>query len=249
MDITFVMIRHVTKQLENSDKIWKCCYNSIRRFYKNKIIIIDNNSDYSIIENDIELVNCEVIRCNYYNSRLYSPFCQLLDIDFERAIIIHDGVIFQKMVDFTKFENVKFIWHFDTKQWDDIEIINHQLNSLSNNNNLIDRFNKKQFVGCMGCCLAITKDFLTKLEDTFMISKLKNIINNQNDAIAFERTIAILCFTLYPGLINDISFEDEIKHMVWGYRYNDYVNGIKKSNCSNVEVTNKSIIKIFGARK
>lgn len=46
------------------------------------------------------------------------------------------------MVDFTKFENVKFIWHFDTKQWDDIEIINHQLNSLSNNNNLIDRFNK-----------------------------------------------------------------------------------------------------------
>lgn len=79
----------------------------------------------------------------------------------------------------------------------------------------------------MGCCLAITKDFLKKIRRYFYDIKTKNIINNQNDAIAFERTIAILCFTLYPGLINDISFEDEIKHMVWGYRYNDYVNGIK----------------------
>ena len=62
MEIIFVILRHVTKELDNSDDIWKVCYRSIRQYYKsNKIIIIDNNSDYSIIKNDIELENCETI--------------------------------------------------------------------------------------------------------------------------------------------------------------------------------------------
>ena len=61
-DYTFVILRHVTKDLDDSCEIWKECYKSIRLFYSNKIIIIDNNSDYSIIKNNIELDNCEIIK-------------------------------------------------------------------------------------------------------------------------------------------------------------------------------------------
>jgi hypothetical protein len=255
-DYIFIILRHVTKDLKNSDEIWKICYKSIRQFYNNKIIIIDNNSDYSIIKNDIELDNCETINCEFYNSRLFSPFYELLNIDFDRAIIIHDGVIFQHFVDFSSFKNVKFIWHFDTKQYDNIGLIENQLNLLLNNNILFDIFKKKKYTGCMGCCLAITKKFLTNLEDSFKISNLKTNIKNQQDAMAFERTISILCFALYPDIINDLSFEGEIKYMVWGYNYNHYINKQKTFESIEwdtqkkvtIDITNKSIIKIFGAR-
>jgi len=253
----FVILRHVTKTLNNSDEIWKECYKSIRKFYDNKIIIIDNNSDYSIIKNNIKLDNCEIINCSIFNSRLFSPFYELLNINFEKAIIIHDGVIFQKFVDFSKFEDVKFIWHFNMKKYDDINLIKKQLSVLSNNNILFDIFKNNNFTGCMGCCLAITKDFLMKLENKFKISNLKNIIQNQTDAIAFERTLSLLCFSEKQNLIEDLSFEGEIKHMIWGYSYTDYINNktvfqVKDWETNenlSIDIKEKSIIKIFGARK
>ncbi len=128
MEPIFVILRHVTKELDNSDEIWKLCYKSIRQFYTtNKIIIIDNNSDFSIIKNDIELYNCEIINSSAFNSRLFSPFYELLNINFKKAIIIHDGVIFKKFVDFNNFEDIKYVWHFNTKQYDDIDLIGLQL--------------------------------------------------------------------------------------------------------------------------
>ena len=258
MEIIFVILRHVTKELDNSDDIWKVCYRSIRQYYKsNKIIIIDNNSDYSIIKNDIELENCETINCEFYNTRVYSPFYELLKIDFDRAVVIHDGVIFQKFVDFGKFENAKFIWNFDIKIYDNISLIESQISLLSSNDTLFDILRKKEYSGCMGCCLAITKVFLTKIETNFTLSNLKYNIKNQEDAIAFERTLSLMCFALHPNIIHDISFEGEIKKMVWGYGYDDFIN--KKKIFESIEwdtqkhvtidITDKSIIKIFGARK
>ena len=257
MNIIFVMIRHVTKNMLDSDKIWKESYTCIRKFYNNKIIIIDNNSDYNLIQNDITLENCDIIQCKYYNSRLFSPFYELLKIDFDRAIIIHDGVIFQKFVDFNLFDKVKFIWHFDIKQYDNINLIEKQLNLLTNNDILFDTFKNKKFTGCMGCCMAITKNFLNTLENTFNLSNLKDYIQNQDDAIAFERTISIACFGINQNLINDISFENEIKYMAWGYNYKHYINkqiffdSIEWDTKKKViiDISNKSIVKIFGARK
>ena len=83
---TFIILRHVTNRLKNADEIWKECYKSIRLFYTNKIIIIDNNSDYSIIKNDIDLDNCEIINSSVFESRLFSPFYELLHIDFNSLI-------------------------------------------------------------------------------------------------------------------------------------------------------------------
>jgi hypothetical protein len=143
------------------------------------------------------------------------------------------------------------------KKYDDINLIEKQLSVLTNNNELFNIFRQKQFVGCMGCCLAITKDFLLKLENKFKISNLKDIITNQQDAIAFERTISVLCFCEKQNLNNDLSFEGEIKFMVWGYSYSDYINKqiyFEQTEWDTnknivIDITPKSIIKIFGARK
>jgi hypothetical protein len=246
-EIIFVMIRHVTT---NTTEFWKESYKSIRKFYNNKIVIIDNNSDYNLVDN-ITLDNCEVIQSKIYESRLYSPYYELLSINFDRAVIIHDGTLFMKYVDFNLFNKVKYIWHFDTKLYDDHNIITKQLRILNNNNILFDTFYKKKYTGCMGCCMAITNDFLLELEDKFQISNLKDSILNQSDAIAFERTISILCETNYPEIINDISYEGEICNMVWGYNYSQYINNQKIFNSldKKIDISNKSIIKMFAARK
>jgi hypothetical protein len=129
------------------------------------------------------------------------------------------------------------------KTYDNVPIIKKQISYLNNNNILYKILENNQFIGCMGCCLAITKVFLTQLEVVFKISNLKDNINNQTDAIAFERTIAIMCFALNNTLKNDVSFEGDIKDMVWGYSYKDFINDKKIS-----KISKKLIIKIFGAR-
>ena len=253
----FVVLRKVSKSMENSDTVWQECYKSIRKFYNNKIIIIDNNSDNDTLTTSVHLENCEIINNKYYETRLFAPFHFLINFDFNRAIILHDGCIFQNFVDFSKFKNVKFIWHFDMKIYDDVNNINNQLNLLTNNDDLQNVFRKSNFTGCMGCCLAIEKEFLMHIEHKHKISNLVNIINNQESAIAFERTISIICFSLYPNLINDLSFEGEIKKMVWGYRYKHFVDNVKVFKCVEwdtqkeveIDISEKSIIKIFGARK
>lgn len=58
----FIITRHVTQDMKNCDEVWKECYKNIRKFYTNKIIIIDNNSDYDVLKEDILLENCEIIK-------------------------------------------------------------------------------------------------------------------------------------------------------------------------------------------
>jgi hypothetical protein len=240
--------------MDNSNDLWQECYKSIRQFYNNKIVIVDNNSDKTILNHDITLENCEIVYNEIYKTNLFSPYSFLINYDFERAIILHDGCIFQKFVDFSQFSNCKFIWHFDTKLYDNLYLIERQLNILENNQELIKIFREKRYTGCMGCCLGIDKKMLMELEKLYKISNLKNIIKNQEEAIAFERIISILCFSLYPNIIDDLSFEGEIKDMVWGYRYRDFMNKQKifKVNYEGyekeIDISTKSIIKIFGAR-
>jgi hypothetical protein len=254
-EIIFVIIRHVTKAMDNSNDIWQECYKSIRNFYNNKILIIDNNSDKKILNNDNIVENCEIVNNENYETRLFSPYLFLINYDFDRAIILHDGCIIQKYVDFSQFLNCKFIWHFDTRLYDNSYVIERQLNILENNEELNKIFREKKFTGCMGCCLGIDKKMLMELERLYKISNLINIIKNQEETIAFERIISILCFSLYPNIINDLSFEGEIKDMVWGYTYRNFMDKQKifkvkyEGYEKEIDISTKSIIKIFGARK
>lgn len=256
-DYIFIMLRHVNNKTANADEIWKECYKSIRLFYDQKIIIIDNNSDYNMIKNDLELVNCEVYNNPNYENVLYSPFNFLLNFDFRRAVIIHDGVIFQKFVDFSLFQKVKFIWHFDIKDTNHYPLIRNQFSLLENNSDLFTTLSKEQWAGCLGCCMAIEKDFLMEIENKYKISILKDHIKNMNpDSVMFERSLGIICYTLFPDIINDLSYEGEIQNMIWGHRYSHYLekkiifnqHNWKTGQYEDIDISSKSIIKIFGAR-
>jgi hypothetical protein len=238
MSICFLLIRKVLTPY--FDNYWIEAYKSIRKFYPDTHIkIIDNNSTCA---STIPLVNCDIIQAEYPESRIFSPYYEFLKIDgYSKAIILHDGFIFNSYIDFTKITNVKFIWHFETHDYDDTNLITTQINTLENGQPLLDLYFSKEWYGCLGSLIVIDKSFITLLEEKYKISKLVNVIKNQADAIAFERVIALLCYYEYPDLKDNLSIEGDIKNMIWGYTYADYV-------ADKSPQMSKPFFKLFGAR-
>jgi hypothetical protein len=110
----FIILRHVNSFSSNC--YWKESYNCIRRLYPTtQIVIIDDNSDPSHINNDdIELNNCIIINSEYPGRGELLPYYYYHKYKwFDKAIIIHDSAFLQKYIDFDKIEDkIKFLWHF-----------------------------------------------------------------------------------------------------------------------------------------
>jgi len=87
----------------------------------------------------------------------------------------------------------------------------------------------------------ITKDAIQTLERAYGLSRLVKIVDNKEDAIAFERTLAVLCYHAFPDMRTDPSFEGDIRNMIWGYRYTNYAEDLSR-------VADKPFFKFFGAR-
>ena len=233
------MLRNVRSPDFNN--YWTESYKSIRKFYPDiDIKIIDNNSTCA---STIPLTNCEIIQAEYPESRLFSPYYEFLKMNgYSKAVIIHDGFIFNSYIDFNTVHNAKFMWHFETHDYDNHDLETRQISLFDNNEPLLKMYNSKQWHGCLGCLLVIDKPFITMLEDKYKISRLVTMIHNQEGAIAFERVIAVLCYYEHPDIVNDLSFEGDIRNMIWGYRYSDYVQN------PTVQQT-KPFFKLFAGRK
>ena len=240
----FIILRHVNN--EEFNLFWQECYLAIRKFYDNKIIILDNNSNENFIKTDLNLENCEIIKADYPQNRLYSPFYHYLvnDFNFEKAVIIHDGVLLNEKIDFQNIEDIKYFWHFDTNCPSQNHREISQLNSLNNSKDLMELYNSNLWKGCLGSMAVISKKFIQKLQDKYNILALINMINDQEDAISFERVLAVLCYKEKPELDLDPSIAGNISSMNWGYRYHQYHN-----DKLNNTVPKDKIIKLFGARK
>ena len=61
MSYVFVILRQINSVLDNN--YWISSYNSIRRYYTNKIIIIDDNSTINTVNGN--LINTEVIKSEF----------------------------------------------------------------------------------------------------------------------------------------------------------------------------------------
>ena len=245
MSLIFIILRHVSNEYHNNH--WVECYKSIRRYYTDKIYIIDSNSNSNHLNNNNEKIeNCEIINSILPNGRLFSPFYYLLKqiiYGYDTAVIIHDSLMINQYIDFLNINKVKYFWHFETHLYDNINLELKQLNHLKNYDNLINLYNSKKWYGCLGSMLVIKSDFINDIENTFNLSILSKIINNKDDAISFERTLSVICYYLHPDIVNDLSYGGDIKNMIWGYNYNEYIID-KKNN----KLNNKPFIKLFLGR-
>jgi len=245
-NLGFIILRHVNNILTNN--YWKESYNCIREYYpNNKILIIDDNSNYTYIniEDERKLQNCEIIKSEYIGRGELLPYYYFYKTKFtNKVVIIHDSVFIKKYIDFNEDIAVKFLWHFNNDKKEDSSRVINYLNLLNNNNLLIKEYNSYKWYGCFGVMSVIKIDFLINLVEKYNFFKLLDVIKNRKDRSTLERIYSILCYIENNNINIKTYFNDIHSYCKWSYNFNEYMNEINNKNIKNI----KSIIKVWSGR-
>ena len=240
----FIIIRHVNSELTN--EYWIESYNCIRKYYQNKIVIIDDNSNQSFIKYDFELVNCEIINSDFPQCGELLPYYYFyLYHFFEKAIIIHDSVFINKLIDFTKYDNIKFLWHF-THDWDNEEEELDVLHLFKNN--ILNNFykDKKRWMGVYGLQSVIDYSFIEKIQKKYCLFLLLKHIKTRAQRINLERIISVIFSYENIELRDEPSIFGIIHHYIhWGYTFDNYK--IDKAT-DGEKIRNLDLVKVWSGR-
>lgn len=214
-DLGVIILRHVNNA--NTNNYWIECYKCIRRYYpENKILIIDDNSNYKFITDEV-LYKTRIINSEYPGrGELLPYFYYLHNKEFERALIIHDSVFINKKVDL-RFNNYKMLWSFE-HNWD--QIIDETIMIDKINNLELKQFyeNKSLWKGCFGGMSLITHDYLVIINNKYDISKLLDCVKIRYNRCSFERVIACL---LQKDGVNESLFGNIHSYCDWDIKYED----------------------------
>lgn len=238
----FIISRHITCDLSNN--YWIESYKCIRKYYNNKIIIIDDNSDYNYVKNEeTTLVNCTIINSEFKKSGEILPYYYLYKYRFfNKAVILHDSVFINKYINFEKYNNIKFIWHF-THHWDNETEELELLNKLNNTNLTSFYHNKDKWYGCYGAQSFIEYKFLDILVKKYNIFSLIEYINKRELRMNFERIFGLICM-YETDILSECSMFGIIHHYIhWGYLYNNYILDKKEEKIDHLD-----IIKVWSGR-
>ena len=181
--VGFIILRYVIDKITN--KMWIKCYDSIRKFYNNKIMIIDDHSKKEYISNK-KLSNCFIINSEFKGAGELLPYYYFLKYKFcERIVVLHDSMSMMKKIDFeniNKFNNFTRIFSFSNKCYNiDINYFNKFCSTIKNGD-IVYKYhldNKKKLLGCFGVCYVIDYKFLKYIDDKYDIKKLVTVINTR----------------------------------------------------------------------
>jgi len=191
----FVILRHLRNIRDND--LWISSYNSIRKFYTNKIVIIDDNSSVNTV--DGKLVNTEVIRSEFNGAGEILPYYYFLKNKWaDTMIFLHDSMFINRLISQDELEeNIKFHWHFEKDYTSDISKVKKYLSHLNDATELEEFVSnpKNKWYGCFGgtsiCDLFIVEYLDTKYK---IFSNLVLLIRTRKDREAFERILGIVLY-------------------------------------------------------
>jgi hypothetical protein len=238
MSFGFIITRCVRE--ESHRPIWQECYACIRKLYCEEIIIIDDNSNESLID-IIELVNTRVIKSefpaagellSYYYFHKFKPF--------DKAIIMHDGMFVKKSInsDIESTTSIKFLWYFETHEWDNAALESVYIKLLSDPIGLKTLYDQTtKWFGCFGVCSIITYEYVQHLHTTHNIFNLLKFITSRTDRMAIERILALLAFYDDKVTLYNCSIFGEIANYPNSFliTYPDYKN-YQSPDCKIVKV-------------
>lgn len=211
----FVILRHLRNIRDND--LWISSYNSIRKFYTNKIVIIDDNSNVNTV--DGKLVNTEVIKSEFNGAGEILPYYYFLKYKWaDRMIFLHDSMFINRLISHEELEgNIKFHWHFHKDPTTDVPKINKYLSQLSNNTELQEFVSNPSthWYGCFGATSICDLDTIQQLDDKYkLFSNLVMLIRVRKDREVFERILGIVLY--YEKIFDDTSkcsnFGDILKY-------------------------------------
>jgi hypothetical protein len=235
----FVMIRHVNSK--QTDYFWKECYTCIRKWYTEPILIVDDSSDPSFLNDNMNLVNCQIVYdtkhkgcaelLGYYYFELMRPF--------ETAVIIHDSVFIQKRVDFS-VKGMKPLWTFP-RHWD------HELNDyyydlckdMPMYGDIIRFYHGGKWEGFFGLMSVIRWDFVKRLKEYGLFTVMDKI-RGRDARSAMERVLGFLAYYVGADSVNPSMYGEIHSYLPWGGTFLDYL----RDNGFNT----KEIIKVWTGR-
>lgn len=240
----FFITRHVSS--EDTNKYWNYNVKLLRKHYpKNKIIIIDDNSNQSFIKElyDSNIYeNVEIINSEYPKSAELLPYLYFYKLrPFDRMIYLHDSAFLNEKLNYDKNMNCQFLLY--TNESYNKEIVIKHINALNHSDSLLNTFHENTWFVCWGVMTTITIDYLVYLVDKYDIFKLEKYIKNREERIALETTFGIIIY-------NDKNIKN-LDFSIYGHAndYNPHVpdNIIPIDYC--IENENKyNFIKIFTGR-
>ena len=192
----FIMIRYVNSISTN--EMWKVCYNSIRKFYNNLIVIIDDNSLPEYLTN-IETFNCIVVKSEFPKSGELLPYYYYIKTKyFDRAVVIHDSMKINKYYDFNNISNYKNytrLFSFNNAAYKiDIDFFK-EASTYLNHGSILYQYhlnNINHLIGCFGICYVIDYKYIIDIENKYKISNLVNFINTRPKRQTLERFLSCL---------------------------------------------------------
>ena len=194
--IGFIMIRHVNSIATN--EMWQICYNSIRKFYNNLIIIIDDNSLTEYLTH-IDTVNCTIVKSEFPKRGELLPYYYYIKTKyFDRAIIIHDSMRITQYYDFTNISNYKNytrLFSFNNCAYKmDISYFKEASSYLTNGPSLYNYHlnNINRTIGCFGVCYIIDYNYIIEIENKYKISNLIKFIDTRPKRQTLERLLSCL---------------------------------------------------------
>ena len=198
----FVILRHLRTTRDND--LWISSYNSIRKFYTNKIVIIDDNSSINTV--DGKLVNAEVIKSDFSGAGEILPYYYFYKYKWaNKMIFLHDSMSLNRLfIENEIKDEVKFHWYFHNYEVRDTRKILQYILMLNNNKKLYDYANNPEssWKGCFGATTIIDIDTVSYLETKYnLFSTLVLSIKTRLDRETFERIIGIVLY--YEGIAKD----------------------------------------------
>ena len=198
----FVILRNIRTSRDND--LWISSYNSIRKFYKNRIVIIDDNSTINTV--DGKLINTEIIKSEFNGAGEVLPYYYFLKYKWaDRMIFLHDSMsIHRRFKDSELDSDIKFHWHFISNGNDDYRKITNYISILKNNTELlafaVDP--NEKWRGCFGGASTIDLTKVQYLEEEYGIfTNLALAIKTRKDRETFERLLGIVLY--YEGMMDN----------------------------------------------
>lgn len=234
----FVIVRHVNSNVTN--EYWKIAYTSIRKYYDNQILIVDDNSNSEFLKEDIPIVNCTTVKSEFPGKGELLGYYYFHKTHFvEKAVIIHDSVFINSKIDFNNYGDARTIWSF-RHYWDEDNKIINLIKYLNHADEVIKFYlNKNAWHGSFGVMNVITWNLLDNIVNKYDIfNKLFPNILCRDDRSWTERIFPCLCQLLYPEYKLPAIISD-IHDYGWGLTFDKY-----KTGCSS----HLPIIKVWTGR-
>lgn len=252
MKFGFIILRHIRTIEQNA--LWIESYKCIRKLYpETMIMIIDDNSNYSLVNNDnVILKNTFIVQSEYPGRGELLPYYYLYKYPiFDCATFIHDSCFMQNKIDYTSIpEKIKFLWYFDHRFTYNEELTRTLLSKLGHSEKLIDFHDnhKNKWISCFGTMTFMHREYICHLQDKYNFFNLLGCVKCREDRCCLERVLGVLCcytspYIYYkPPLLGDI--HEQLKsYRLWAYHncFKEYLED-KKDN----KLTEYIIVKMLG---